>query len=395
MPHRRRWHTVVGDSPELLDVLAAPYGTYVGLAVCRPVPGATSLAAISVDLLCALGKTEALTQKGRVGLSVAEEWLQAHMLGWLFVVGADGLDAKLWRAMCRLGEGCGFDVVFVSADPARWIADLAGVVHPGEEIWLQIDPERRAVLAPVGTALPDAGFPALPAACAALLEPEHAARAQAIYDECLVAAFDALAADRLLERPDADHAFRCALGRVPDHSGVALAIHALRAAGILRGYHISVTEDYDGVPVGGVAFDDLLTAERLAQLGRLLSPAEAAAGILAGMPGGLRCGAIAEAGTWVMVDDTWQAVPAVGQALVRAWARSRAEPGQRPCVAPARHRDPRYGALWRSIPPTGLSLACEPIACGSFRMIGDPPMNWARPPRSRPRRGPAGHPPAG
>jgi hypothetical protein len=395
MPHRRRWNTVVGDSPELLEVLAAPYGTHVGVAVCRPVPGATSLAAISVDLLCALGKTEALTQKGRVGLPVAEEWLQAHLLGWLFVVGADGLDAKLWRELCSLGERCGFNVVFVSANPARWIADLAGVVHAGEEIWLRIDPERQAVLAPVGTALPDVGFPALPAACAALLDPEHAARAQAIYDECLVAAFDALAADRLLERGDADHAFRCALGRVPDHSGLALATHALRAAGILRGYHISFTEDYDGVPVGGVAFDDLLTAERLAQLGRLLSPEAAAAGILAGMPGGSRVGAVAETGASVMLDDTWQAVPAAGQALVRAWARSRAEPGQRLCAAPARHRDRRHRALYQSIPPAGLRVACEPIACGSFRMIGDPPMNWARPPLSRPRRGPAGHPPAG
>lgn len=49
MPHRRRWNTVVGDSP--VDVLAAPYGTHLGVAVCRPVPGATSLAAMSVDLL--------------------------------------------------------------------------------------------------------------------------------------------------------------------------------------------------------------------------------------------------------------------------------------------------------------------------------------------------------
>lgn len=247
------------------------------------------------------------------------------------------------------------------------------MVHPGEEIWLRIDPERRAVLAPVGTALPAVGFPPLPAACAALLEPEHAARAQAIYDECLVAAYDALAGDRLLERRDAVHAFRCALGRVPDHSGVALAIHALRAAGILRGYNISVTEDYDGVPVGGVAFDHLLTAERLAQ------PEAAAAGILAGMPGGSLCGAVAEMGASVLLDDTWHAVPAAGQALVRAWARSCAEPGQRLCAAPARHRDRRHRALHRSIPPAGLSVACELIACGSFRMIGDPAMNWARP----------------
>jgi len=260
---------------------------------------------------------------------------------------------------------------------------------------MNLDPGRRAVLAPVGTQLPEVGFPALPAACAALLEPAHAARAQAVYDECLVAAFDALVCDRPLERRHADHALRCALARVPDHSGVALAVHAVRAAGILRGYHISVIEDHDGVAVDGVAFDDLLTAERLAQLGRLLSPEEAAADILAGMPGGARYIDIGEAGTLVSIDDAWQAVPDAGQPLLRAWVQTRPGPGQRQCGAPARHRDPRHGALWRAIPPAGLRLACEPIACGSFRMIGDPAMNWATPPGSWPRRGPTGPLPTG
>jgi len=206
---------------------------------------------------------------------------------------------------------------------------------------MNLDPGRRAVLAPVGTQLPEVGFPALPAACAALLEPAHAARAQAVYDECLVAAFDALVCDRPLERRHADHALRCALARVPDHSGVALAVHAVRAAGILRGYHIG------------------------------------------------------EAGTLVSIDDAWQAVPDAGQPLLRAWVQTRPGPGQRQCGAPARHRDPRHGALWRAIPPAGLRLACEPIACGSFRMIGDPAMNWATPPGSWPRRGPTGPLPTG
>jgi len=126
MPRRRRWHTVVADSPELL---AAPHGTYLRAAVCRPVPGAKSLAAISVDLLCAVGKTQALTQKGGAGLAVAEGWLQAYRLDWLFVVRADGLDASVWPELCGVGDRCGFDVVFVSAQPDRWIADLSGVVH--------------------------------------------------------------------------------------------------------------------------------------------------------------------------------------------------------------------------------------------------------------------------
>lgn len=66
-PDRPGGHTVVADAPALLDALAAPFGTYVGVASCRPVPGTRSVEALSVDLLCALGKTQALTQKAGTG----------------------------------------------------------------------------------------------------------------------------------------------------------------------------------------------------------------------------------------------------------------------------------------------------------------------------------------
>ncbi len=389
-PDRPGWHTVVADAPALLDALAAPFGTYVGVASCRPVPGARSVKALSVDVLCALGKTQALTQKAGTGIAVAERWLRAHQLARLFVLGADGIRSDVWRGLCGLGDRIGFDVVFVTAQPERWAAELADVVHPGVDTVLGFDLERLQLLAPVGTPLPDVNFPALPAACAALLEPEHAARAQAIYDECLVAAFDALVADRLLDRSDAEHAFRCALARAPELAAAALATHAVRAAGILRGYHIGFDEHY-----GGVAFDDLLTGDRLAQLGRLLSPEHAAAGVLAGMSGFSVPVDIAEHGGWVDLAGTGQIVPAAARALMRAWGQTRSKPLRAPFGRPPRPTDARAGLLWRTPPPESLSVDCQPIDCRSFRRIGDPPMDWTRPPSTRRRRGPARSPAPG
>jgi hypothetical protein len=386
-PDRPGWHTVVADAPALLDALAAPFGTYIGVAACRPVPGTRSVEALSIDLLCALGKTQALTQKAGTGIAAAERWLRAHELARLFVLGADGIGTAVWRGLCLLGDRTGFDVVFVTAQPERWAAELAEVVHAGVDTMLAFDIERLPVLAPVGTPLPEIGFPALPAACAALLEHEHAARAQAIYDGCLVAAYDALVADRLLERGDAEHAFQCALGRAPDLTAVALAIHAVRAAGILRGYHIGF--DYDG---DGVAFDDLLTADRLAQLGRLLSPEQAAAGVLAGMAGFSVSIDIAKDGARVHLAGTGHVVPPAARALMRAWGQTRSRPLQAPRGGPPRPTDARAGILWRRPPPGRVSVDCQPIDCRSFRRIGDPPMNWTRPPSSRRRRGPARSP---
>jgi hypothetical protein len=348
---------------------------------------------MSVDLLCALGKTQALTQKLGTGIAVAEQWLRAHQLARLFVLGADGVGPQVWRGLCLLGDRIGFDVVFVTAQPERWaaeLAELAEIVHPGVDTVLAFDLEHLELLAPVGTPLPDVGFPALPAACAALLEPDHAARAQAIYDECLVAAFDALVVDRLLERRDAEHAFRCALGRAPDLTAVPLAIHAVRAAGVLRGYHISF--DYDS---GGVAFDDLLTGDRLAQLGRLLSPEQAAAGVLAGMAGFSVSLDIAENGAWVDLAGSGHVVPPAARALMRAWGQTRSKPLQAPRGGPPRPTDARAGILWRTPPPERLSVDCQPIDCRSFRRIADPPMNWTRPPSSHRRRGPARSPAPG
>ncbi len=252
---------------------------------------------------------------------------------------------------------------------------------------LAFDPERRPVLAAVGTPLPDVGFPALPAACAALLEPQHAARAQAIYDECLVAAFDALVADGLLDRRDAEHAFRCALVRAPDLAAVALATHAVRAAGILRGYHIGFEEHY-----GGVAFDHLLTGDRLAQLARLLSPAQAAAGVLAGMSASWLSVDIARDGGRVDLGGVGHVVPAAARPLMRAWAQTRSKPLQAPSGRPPRPPDAGAGLLWRTPPPERLSVDCQPIDCRSFRRSGDPPMGWTRPPASHRRRGPARSP---
>lgn len=145
----------------------------------------------------------------------------------------------------------------------------------------------------MGHLCPTPASPDSPAACAELREPVHAARAQAIYDECLIAAFDALPSQRLLTQPDVDHTFRRALARTPDLDALALATHALRAAGILRGYDVRVRTDRNGL-----AFADLLTADRLAQLSGLLSPEAAAAGTLAGMSGFAHTPAIEADGDW-------------------------------------------------------------------------------------------------
>ncbi len=303
MPSERRWHSVAPDSPLLLDALAAPFGTYLGVAVCRTVPGAGRLDAIAPDLLCAVGKTEALTSTLGGRLDLAELWLHAHQVRQLFITGADGLHARVWAELCALGGRVGFDIVFVSAEPARWRAELADLVQHGRQIWLRTDPERPRVQPAVGAPLPDASFPGLPAACAEHLDAAHGARALAIYDECLVAAFDALPPERLHGPPEAAHAFRCALARTPELGVVALAMHAVRAAGLLRGYHISFRDD-----LGGVAFEDLLTADRLAQLSRLVAPEAAAAGVLAGI-GFPSIPEIGDDGGSVKLHGTWHEVP--------------------------------------------------------------------------------------
>lgn len=379
MPRDRPRHGVAADSPRLLEALAAPFGTYAGTAVCRAVPGSASVEALAPDLLCAVGKTEALTRRGRLGLELVELWLGAYELRSLFVTGADALAAEVWRGLCALGERVGFEVVYVSAEPTRWVDELGDVVAPRAHIYLRVDPDSAPVQAPIGTVLPEVGFPALPAACAELLEPVHASRAQAIYGECLVAAFDALPYDRLLEQAHVDGAFRAALARTPDLGAVPLAIHALRAAGILRGYDVTVPRD----PLGGVAFDDLLTADRLDQLSRLVSPESAAAGVLAGMPGGWSTSpTVGPDGTWVDLAGERQRVSDRVAPLLRAWCPVGYSRLLRPKGAPPRLSDPRRRHLWRTPPPERLRLECRPIECRSLRLMADPPMEWIRPPRS-------------
>ncbi|MBW3651733.1 MAG: hypothetical protein KY458_14305 [Actinobacteria bacterium] len=380
MLHERRRHSVVADGPQLLEALAVPFGTYSGVAVCRPVPGARCLEAIAPDLLCAVGKTEALTRAVGKGLHLVEVWFRAHEVTRLFVTGADGLGAELWHDLCGLGDDGHFDIVFVSAEPWRWVSKLAGLVHPGRSTYLAVEPDQLPVQPGVGAVLPEVGFPGLPAACAEVLEAPHAARAQAIYDECLVAAFEALPFDRLLEYQDADHAFRCALARTPELGAVVLAMHAVRAAGILRGYHISFCHDH------GVVFDDLLTADRLAQLGRLVSPEPAAAGVLAGMASWSMPVIGSDDGAWVKSAGTHQVVPAQGRPLLRAWLRTQGESRSRPRGAPPRPTDERSRQLWRTPPPTHVRSRCEPIDCRPFRRIAEPPMGWTRPPRPSRRR---------
>lgn len=381
MPPERRRHAVVADSPPLLEALAAPFGTYEGVAVCRAIPGAASIEALAPDLLCAVGKTEALTRRGRLGLEMVELWLGAYKLRSLFVTGADALPAEVWRALCALGERVGVeDVMFVSAEPARRIGELADLLAARNDVYLRVDPDSAPVQAPVGAVLPEVGFPALPAACAELLEPAHAARARAVYDECLAAAFDALPYDRLLQQAHVDGAFRAALARTPDLGAVPLAIHALRAAGILRGYDVTVARD----PGGGVAFDDLLTADRLDQLSRLVAPEQAAAGVIAGMAGGWSPSPTVDPdGTWVDLAGERQRVSDRVAPLLRAWCRAGHHPLSRPKGAPPRRSDPRRRQLWRTPPPERLRLECRPIECRSLRVMADPPMEWIRPPRSR------------
>jgi hypothetical protein len=230
---------VVADAPKLLDALAVDFGTYVGVATCRPVPGIRTFRDIIPDLLCALGKTEVLTRRGRASLELTESWMRAHEVARLFVTGADALPVSVWSELCELGDRIPCDMVFVSAEPSQWLARLPAVLQPEVFTELVYDRDWQPVHPAVGVALPDVGFPALPAACAELLEADHAARAQAIYDDALAAAFDALVIDRELTCADAEHAFRSALARTPDLDAVPLAMQAVRAAGLLRGYHFS------------------------------------------------------------------------------------------------------------------------------------------------------------
>lgn len=381
MRRDRPRHGVVADSPRLLEALAAPFGTYVGTAVCRAVPGAASVEALGADLLCAVGKTEALTRRSRLSLDLVELWLGAYEIRSLFVTGADALAAEVWRGLGALGECVGFEVVYVSAEPLRWAPDLGDLVGARADVYLRVDPDSAPVQAPIGAVLPEVGFPALPAACAELLEPAHAARAQAIYDECLVAAFEALPYDRLLEPAHVDGAFRAALARTPDLGAFPLAIHALRAAGILRGYDVTVPRN----PLGGVAFDDLLTADRLDQLSRLVSPESAAAGVLAGMPGGWSTSpTVGPDGTWVDLAGERQRVSDRVAPLLRAWCPVGHGTLPRPKGAPPRRSDPRRRHLWRTPPPERVRLECRAIECRSLRLMADPPMEWTRPPRSSP-----------
>lgn len=388
MPPERRRHGVAPDTPGLLEALAAPFGTYVGVAVCRAVPGARSLDALAVDLLCALGKTESLTRRRRPGTKAVEQWIRAHEVVTLFVTGADGLPGDVRRELCGLGDQAACDIVLVSAQPTRQLHELAGIAEAREVTCLRVDAASAPVQPPVGAPLPDVGFPALPAACEALLEPVHAARARAIYDECLAAAFDALPYDRVLEQGDVDGAFRAALARAPDLGAVPLAAHALRAAGLLRGYDVTV----EGTDLDGVAFDDLLTADRLDQLGRLVSAEQAAAGALAGLPSAWGCRRQIHAeGTWVSQGDVWHRLTERTAALVRAWEA--AHPGDRdgPRGAPTRPADARRRLLWRTPPPERLRVSCRMIECHALRRIANPPMEWAEPPRSYRRNGRSAH----
>lgn len=384
MPPEPRRHGVARDVGALLEALAAPFGTYEGAAVCRAVPGAASLRALAADLLCAVGRTEALTRRRRPGTELAERWLAACGVRTLFVTGADALRPGVWRELCALGDRVGCDVVFVSADPPRWVAELAGIVHHHAGTYLRVDPDAAPVKPPVGAALPDVAFPALPAAYAELLEAEHAARAQAVYDDCLAAALGALPYDRLLDQADMEAAFRASLARAPDLGAVALAAHALRAAGLLRGYDVRVeASEYEGV-----TFDDLLTADRLDQLCRLVSAAEAAAGVLAGLAGTWDARSVVAAeGYWVEKGGHRHRLAARLAAVLRAWLAESPEDPLRPGGAPARPHDPRRGQLWRTPPPERLAVTWRIITCRSLRLIANPPMGWAEPPRPRRSRG--------
>lgn len=368
----------MADTADLLEALAAPFGTYFGVATCRPVPGAKTLGGIVTDVLWGLGKTEVLTRCGRPTVEVAESWLRAHDVRHLFVTGADALAAAVWVELCQLGGRTSCDIVFVSAQPSRWAAQLPGVLERGSWTYLVADPDRHNVAPLVGAALPDVGFPGLPAACAELLDADHAPRAQAIYDDCLTAAFEALPSDRMFGWAAAEYAFRCALEWTPDLDAVPLAMHAVRAAGLLRGYHIDFRSDR------GVAFDDLLTADRLAQLSRLVSTRQAGAGVPAGMPRGGSTRTVSEDGAYIDIGHVVHVATAQARPLLCAWTQpdlSPARPATR--TAPPRPSDHRRRLLWRKSPPEPLEVQCEPIDCREFRRIGDPPMDWTRPLRAR------------
>ena len=365
-------HAVLSDHAELLEALAVPFGTYLGVATCRPVPGATTLDAILPDLFCALGKTEALTRRGRLDVALVEVWMRAHEVDRLFVVGADGLSADVWGSLCRLGDRADTQVCFVTSTPMCWSATVDVDVMSGS-VLLAVNPTRLSVHPPLEAVLPDVGFPALLAACAEVLDGESAARAQAIYDDCLTAAFASLASDRMLTDDDAEEAFGMALTQVPNLDAVPLATHAVRAAGLLRGYHLVFDDGPDGV-----AFDALLTAERLAQLARLVSPGQAAAGILAGLPLPIPDSAMVFIDdTTVAVGDTTVVVPGPARPLLRAWAQRDADAAGLP-ASPSRPVDHRHRRLWRRPPPERLRARCQAIDCRPFRCVGDPPMGWAR-----------------
>ena len=383
MPPDRPHHSVAADIAELLDALAVPFGTYDGVATCYPVPGARRLADIVADLLCALGKTEALTRQGRLGSRHRRAVAAGpRAFDGCSSRGPTAMAIEVWRELCDLGDRVGIEVVFVCADPSAWPARLPGTLVPirGGGSWLRTPtvPTSRRRLA---QRFPMSASPALPAACAELLEPR--ARGPGPGD------LRRLPPGRLRcpgigsaprTRSDGEHAFRSALARTPDARAVPLAIHAVRAAGLLRGYDIGVSD------IGGVNFDDLLTADRLDQLDRLLSPEAAAVGRAGGHVLGVRGSAqyrrqqrMGAAGRQLGGRARPRPATAAGVA-----AQRRRQRGARPDSAAARRS--RRSILWTRPPPHSICVSCEPIDCRTFRRIGDPPMRWARPPRARRRR---------
>ena len=298
----------------------------------------------------------------------------------MYLTGADALDADLWQALCTFGERVGAEVIFVSAEPARRAAALGGKLAIRSDTHLRVDPERAPVHPAIGVQLPAAAFPALPAACEALLEPAHAVQARAIYDECLVAAYKALRNDRLPERDDADFALRATLARAPDLAAVPLAFHALRAAGILRGHDIRIGGDRLG---SGVAIDALLTADRIEQLSAMLDPDLAMAGVLSGMHEGWSRPRVDGDGLYLRLERANHRVSDRLGVIVRAWVENAIELGSpsRRLKPPPRRPDVRWRELWRTPPPDRVYVTCEPIECESLRFIAVPRMDWARPTR--------------
>jgi hypothetical protein len=187
------------DDARLSDDLEGRTDILGGIAVVRPVPGATTPARFAVDLLTAMGKHhEALEGEGQAHRSwhMARLWLQAEHLRHLVVLDADRLPATLWRLLAELAGHLRMRLWLVvrnAVDPSPF--DVLGLWRQWTTSELL---DRLPPISPAGTVdlpgeeipLPADGLLTFRASCSELLLPEQFAKVDALYRDAFCATRD-------------------------------------------------------------------------------------------------------------------------------------------------------------------------------------------------------------